>query len=139
MRFSQDKGFSMIELLMVMLIIGILSGIAVPQLLEQSGKANDSDAKSGLVAGAKALDEMFLNRDTYAVTLAQLRDHQPSLANYPTLSLTADATSFSLKAVSRAGVTFAVERESGDPIVRDCAPAGKPGCPAAADDDGNRW
>ena len=139
MRFSQDTGFTMVELLMTMLIIGILSGIAVPQLLEQSGKANDSDAKSGLIAGAKALDEMYLDRETYAVTLTQLRDHQPSLANYPTLSLTAGRTGFSLKAVSRAGVTFEVERTAGDPAVRDCAPAGDPGCPAAADSDGNRW
>lgn len=64
---TRDEGFSLVELLVVMVIIGILSGIAFPALAAQSKKAKLAALKSQLKSAALAQEERLTGGLPYAL------------------------------------------------------------------------
>jgi type IV pilus assembly protein PilA len=79
-RMKDDKGFTLIELMVVVLIIAILIAIAIPTFLGMRRRAQDRAAQSDLRNGVTAAKAFFTDKDSYTgfdVTAAEAAE--PSL------------------------------------------------------------
>jgi prepilin-type N-terminal cleavage/methylation domain-containing protein len=82
---SRDDGFSLVELLVVMVILGVLAAIAIPAFLNQRRSGYDTSAKSDLRNFATLEEEHLQERDFYG-SIAQLQ------ANGEAINLTKHVT-----------------------------------------------
>jgi general secretion pathway protein G len=76
LRRKPVAGFTLLELLVVMVIIGLLAGIVAPQYFAQLGKSNAKVAKAQIESFSQALDQYRLDVGRYPTTeqgLAALR------------------------------------------------------------------
>jgi len=80
-RSAGEAAFSLIELLVVMLIIGILAAIAIPAFLDQKGKASDTTAKEAARAASQAAENYETDHGgSYTgVSVKMLREYDESV------------------------------------------------------------
>jgi general secretion pathway protein G len=64
----QAAGFTLIEVLVVVVILGILAAIIVPNLMEKPGQARVTKAKADIRAVESALNMYRLDRHVYPTT-----------------------------------------------------------------------
>jgi len=63
-----QKGFTLIELMIVVVIIGILAALAIPRFMQATGKAKKSEAKSVLKQIYVLERAYFQENDTYVAS-----------------------------------------------------------------------
>ncbi|MBU6259920.1 MAG: type IV pilin protein [Burkholderiales bacterium] len=65
-RRAGRRGFTLIELMVAVAVIGVLGAVAYPSYLGQIAKSRRSDAKTALLATAQSLERYYSERATYA-------------------------------------------------------------------------
>lgn len=137
---GSEDGFTLMELLVVMLILGILMSIALVAFLNQREKADDTQAKSNARTLMTAMETCGNDKGgSYAgCTITVLRAIEKAI---PQSGSGVDATSttdtWTVTAVSTGDNTFQIRRGSDGSLERPCiVPPGndRGGCPP-----GNSW
>lgn len=65
---TRPRGFTLLELLVVMVIIGLLAGFVGPRMFAQVGKSEIKAAKAQIASLQKALDQYRLDTGRYPST-----------------------------------------------------------------------
>src|SRR3990172_7879978 len=71
-KVDREKGFTLIELMIVVAILGILAAIAIPNFMRFQAKSKQSEAKTNLGALGTTAEAWRSENDTYVATWANL-------------------------------------------------------------------
>ena len=100
----RNHGFSFIELLVVLVIIGLLSGIVYPIYIDYVRQSRRSDAWSALMTAAAQQERWFSVHYQYIDDIAMLGG-ATSKNGFYVLSVVADSTTFVIKATATQGLS----------------------------------
>ena len=122
---TREEGFTLVELLVVIIIVAILAGIAIPTFIGQRQKAYDAAAKSLVRNARTAIETFYVDNGTFVgATAAKLKAIEPSIKfkklNKCSIKATADAStnkvnfgtltadSYQVGCLSKSGTVFGI-------------------------------
>jgi type IV pilus assembly protein PilA len=138
---SATDGFTLPEILVVMLIIGILAAIAIPAFLSQTNKANDAQAKE-LVRNAETAAETYAldHGGSYTnLSPAEIAAEEPTIATtaskqqaYLSVAKASNGNEYTLTAKATDEDELTITRSANGVVSRTChSPKLKTGCSRA--------
>ena len=135
-RLRDERGFSLIEILVVIIVIGILTAIVLPIFLRQSEKGDDASAKSNARGLAGSVETCFASTTDYTEcdSAAELDFAGIPLGSGPgeVEIVFATTAAYEVRAESKHGSTFTWNRNGGT-VVRSCTPPGEGDCSTAGE------
>ncbi len=87
-RINKQAGFTLLEVMVVIVILGIMASMVVPRLMGQAGKAKTQKAVSDITKFEQALEMYKLDNNRYPTTdqgldaLVEKPDSDPEPRNY---------------------------------------------------------
>ena len=132
-----ESGFTLPELLVVIIIIGVLAAIALPTFLHRVDHGYDASAKSDVSAMAGSVEACVASEDDYRLCDSQVElfgtgsdGGLPWGSAKGQVAVTkATPKTYEVVAWSKSNTKFTVERRPTGPQVRSCDPDGLGGCP----------
>ena len=128
-------GFTFVEMLVAMIVLGLLAAVMIPTLLGQREKAEGATAQSLLRTGATSMVAVAFDTDGYVgVSPARLAAAEPNLDWLPVPGGQAPRNQVSVTGLGPAGYTLTTTTSSGTTftlvknlassptIVRSCGP-----------------
>lgn len=121
MRLNRTKGFTLIELMITLAIIGVLAGIAYPSYLSYVTRTSREAAKTELLELAGVQERIYLNSNAYSPNVATAYNGQATGglgkaggktkdAKYNiTVDITTPSQTFALTATPVSGTTQAAD------------------------------
>jgi prepilin-type N-terminal cleavage/methylation domain-containing protein len=133
-----ERGFTLVELLVVILIIGILAAIGLGTYMNQRSKGQDTEAKQAAALIAKTLIMYEHDEQTFATAnRATLIALEPAIGDGPNFALNAGVADFDVEVTSESGTNgggpFRITYNAGG-TVKSCDGPGQGACPASG-----RW
>ena len=101
------RGFTLVELMIVVLIVGILTSIAVPGYRSYVLRVNRTDAKVGLTAAAQVLERCYTRDNTYIKPAASTCD--PGLPYTVPREATAASATYTISATRLTASDFVLQ------------------------------
>jgi type IV pilus assembly protein PilA len=136
-RVQGESGFTLVELLVVMLILGLLAAIAIPSFFNQRDKAKDADAKAHARTAQTAIETYATdNHGSYAdATPTLLKGIETTLNDSINLQVSGlGEKTYTVTVGSEVGgQTFSINRDADGVLDSECTVHNKGGCPS----DGN--
>ena len=86
-----QNGFTLVELMITVAIVGILASIAIPSYQDSVMKSRRADAKAALLGLANTMERNFTTTNSYVGVT-------PTNTDYYTITITAAASSYTLSA-----------------------------------------
>ena len=102
-KIGSNKGFTLIELMIVVAIIGILAAIALPAYQDSVRKGKRADGKASLTALANTLERCYTQYGSYNHASCSITSPQNSGEDYYSITVTRAANTFSLSAAGQNG------------------------------------
>jgi type IV pilus assembly protein PilE len=106
---AKKLGFTLVELLITVAIIGILAGVAYPSYTDFVTRSNRSEGQRELLRYANLQEQVYVDSRSYAADMKGLGETTASIdtesGNYAISVSDQSATTFILKAVAKSGQT----------------------------------
>jgi type IV pilus assembly protein PilA len=137
----REDGFSLVEVLVVVIVIGILAAIAVPAFLGQTTKAHDSSAKADARDLLSQVQACHATEQDYTLCNSESElthgGSEPIGLAYGDAAGQVEITAATIDAItiighSKTGNNFRIVHGVGGLITRTCTTAGQHGCPASS-------